>query len=160
MGVKTLDIRVDGIADVKKALADLDVKVRVKAMKKALEAAGIPMKAAVIERVPTKEEVGGKLPVGAMKNDVRLRVTQDDGQLMAVIEFGGLTFYVARWVEYGHRLVKGGYSSVKRGKLRGSGHQIGDVEAHPFIRPAFEATKKASFDAFVEQLRKELQGKG
>lgn len=155
-----MDIRVEGIAAVKKALEDLDVKVRVKAMKKALEAAGVPMKAAVIERVPTKEEVGGKLPVGAMKNDVRMRVTQQDGQLMAVVEFGPLTFYVARWVEYGHRLVKGGTSSMKRGKLRGSGKQIGNVEAHPFIRPAFEASKKASFDAFVEQLRKELQGKG
>jgi len=150
------DFGVEGIEDLEKALADLDVKVRVTAMRKALHAAGVPVREAVIERAPTKDEVGGKLPVGAMKADVRLRVIQADGQLMAVVDFGPMTYYVARWVEYGHRLVRGGYSSIKRGKLRGQGHQVGDVPAHPFIRPGFEASTQASFEAFVEQLRVEL----
>jgi HK97 gp10 family phage protein len=153
-------IQVEGVKSVQDALNAIDAKVRVKAMKAALHAAGVPMRAAIQERAPERVEgEGGKLPPGALAADVILRVTQEGGQLFAVIEFGGLTYYVARWVEYGHRLVKGGYSSMKRGKLQGHGHQIGNVEAHPFIRPAFEATTKASFDAFVAELQSQLKGK-
>lgn len=55
---------------------------------------------------------GRALPVGALKADVTLEVRRESGLLMAVVGPGKLTAHVARWVEYGHRRVRGGYSDV------------------------------------------------
>jgi hypothetical protein len=153
-------IRIEGIDGVKAELAAFDAKVQKQAMVASLRDAGAVMESAVRDAAPVKAAGGGKLPEGALKADVRLRVTTSAGQPMAIVDFGSLTYYVARWVEYGHRLVKGGSSSMKRGKLQGSGHQIGDVPAYPFIRPAFERSISASIEAFVVRLKAELKRRG
>ncbi len=76
---------------------------------------------------------------------------------MAVVRPGHFTQHVARWVEYGHRTVKGGYSSYKRGRLQGRGKQIGDVPAHPFIRPGFEEARAAATEVTILTLREEIE---
>lgn len=150
-------IRLEGADELAASLEALDADIQTRVMRAALRDAGELMRAAVQERAPVKTVAGGKLPEGALKSDVKMSITTIDGKLAAMVYFGSLTYYVARWVEYGHRLVKGGYSSMKRGKLRGNGKQIGDVPAYPFIRPAFEATVRASVDAFVDRLKSEIK---
>ena len=76
----------------------------------------------------------------------------------AVVGFGKLTRAVAGWVELGHRLVRGGYSKVlKNGKVRGPGRQVGTVAAHPFVRPAYEASVDAANQAFAETFAAEIK---
>lgn len=155
-------IQVEGLAEVKAALARFDQKVQDKANRAGLQAAGRVMQAAVTERAPVLDERTAKstaLPPGALKSDIEMSVRKRDNLRFALIQPGKLTYHVVRWVEYGHRLVKGGYSSRKRGKMQGHGRQVGDVPAHPFIRPAFEAAAAPAVQAYVGAIQGELKGK-
>lgn len=103
-------------------------------------------RSAVSEAAPERlddETSGTALPPGALKSDVMIQKVSKSAEYD--IRFGKYTAHVARWVDEGHRLVKGGRSRVnKTGKTRGSGKEIGNVPAHPFFRAAFET---ASADA-------------
>lgn len=51
-------------------------------------------------------------------------------------------FFYGHFLEWGARVVRGGYSKVfKSGKMRGKGKQVGYQPARPFLRPAWDATK-------------------
>jgi len=77
------------------------------------------------------------------------------------IAAGKLTAHVARWVEYGHRMIRGGRSRLlPNGKTRGPGKQIGFVDAHPFIRPAYEATRQEVISTICTTLTTELEKAG
>lgn len=124
-------------------------------LRKAVTAGGKVLQAAIAERAPeldSPESPGSDaLPPGALKSDIELHafVVKEGASASAVIEPGKFTKHVARWVEYGHRLVRGGYNRVidkgpSKGKTRGKGSVVGEVEAHPFIRPAVEENMEAA----------------
>jgi hypothetical protein len=99
------------------------------------------------------------LPDGALKSDITVTTHRyKDGTPYVTVQPGKYTARVAQWVEYGHRLVRGGYSKVlKNGKTRGIGKVIGDVAAHPFIRPAYEASRDAVADIIGKTLVAEIE---
>lgn len=119
-------------------------------VRKALKAGGAVIQAAIVERAPVllePESPGSDaLPPGAIKSDIIVKITVAQGGGTAIIEPGKFTLHVARWVEYGHRMVRGGYSRVigkgpNAGKLRGPGKELErPVPPYPFIRPAVEAS--------------------
>jgi hypothetical protein len=152
-------IRIEGMEQVRAALARFDDAVQNRAMMGGLHDAGMVMKEAVEAAAPIKALPGGRLPDGALKSDVRLRVTRVEGAAMAIVDFGKLTYFVARWVEYGHRLIRRHPQGNIKLKVKGGGMgtQIGNVEQHPFIRPAFEASVTRSVEAFVNRLKAELK---
>ena len=115
-------------------------------------AAGQVVQAAITEAAPVRPVLpsGTALPPGALKADIELHVVKErDGSVSAYIEPGRYTRHAARWVEYGHRLVRGG-------RLKKGGAHIGDVPAYPFIRPAFEASEGAALAAAEESVALEL----
>jgi hypothetical protein len=101
---------------------------------------------------------GNSLPPGVLKGDIELRFgITDEGLPAAIVKPGKYTAHVARWLEYGHRLVRGGYSRVLAGgRVRGRGQEVGSVPAYPFIRPAFETAREAAIAATTESLRTNL----
>lgn len=126
-------------------------------MKKAIRVGARIVKAEIASRAPIRPDApsGDALPPGALKSDISIRTLKDTGADEAVsIQPGKLTAHIARFVEFGHRLVKGGRNHIKRG---GPGKVIGHVPAHPFVRPAFEASQKPVQDAIEESLAKSLQ---
>jgi HK97 gp10 family phage protein len=149
-------IHIEGLENVKAELAKFDATVQERAMRAGLRAAGTVFQAAVQERAPERPELpsGTALPIGALAADITLSVTKRDGVLMAIVQPGRLTSHVARWVEYGHRLVRGAPNKKGRG---GPGSVVGNVPAHPFIRPAFEAERGAAMEAFAVGLASELK---
>lgn len=135
--------------------------------KRAVRAAGNVIKAAMIERTPENIEKNAgsdSLEPGAVKADIKVRFPAEEQVLetTALIGPGGKTSHVARWVEYGHRMVHGGQSKVSAsGKLTGAGTASAvDVPAHPFLRPAYEASLEAAQEAEAAVLREELQKLG
>lgn len=135
--------------------------------KKAVRAAGIVVRDAMIERTPVnieKNAGSNSLEPGAVKADIKVRFPAQEQVLetTALIGPGAKTAHVARWVEYGHRDVHGGQSKVGAdGKVRGHGvANIEDVPAHPFLRPAYEASIDAGHEAEAEVLQQELQKLG
>lgn len=104
---------------------------------------------------------GTALPVGVLKQDVEIHFgTTNEGLIAAIVEPGHYTSHVARWVEYGHRQIKGGYNRVIKvghnaGKQRGLGHEVGSpVPEHPYIRPAYETARELATRAACEAIAK------
>jgi HK97 gp10 family phage protein len=125
--------------------------------RRAMRAGGRVIQAAITEAAPVRPDLpsGTALPPGALKSDIELHVVKErDGSISAIIAPGKQTSHQARWVEYGHKLVRGG-RLTNWGKP-GKGQEVGFVEAHPFIRPAFEASEAAALAAAEESVAVEI----
>lgn len=154
-----LTIDIEGLAELQATLSDLSTRAADKAMRNALRAGAEIEQAAISTAAPIKVGSGGILPDGALKNDIVITIKKGDrGGMYAVVGPDKYSAHCARWVEYGHRLVRGGYSTVlANGKTRGPGEHVGEVEEHPFIRPAWEATREAVTTAITTTLAAEIE---
>jgi HK97 gp10 family phage protein len=143
-----LEITTTGFADVERSLEDLGQSLGEQICRKALRAGGNVMKAAIAANAPVRPDLpsGTALPVGALQSDITVIVSKDRSQpdsFSAWIEPGKQTMHVARWVEWGHRLVHG-----KK--------EVGDVPATPYIRPAFDANEDLVFGTIAETIATEV----
>jgi hypothetical protein len=155
-------IKVTGIAEVQKMLAEAPKSVVARGYLKALDA-GIKVFEAYLElKTPIRlgfegEDLmvqGGDLKA-ALVSQVELDSQFRGG--IAAVGYGKLG-YIANFVEYGHRIVKpGGRYVNSRGKSR-KGTVTGQVPAYPFMRPAFDTQADAALDAFCESLIETLKG--
>jgi HK97 gp10 family phage protein len=153
-------IKIEGLAELQAKLDDLGTKAAERAIRNALRAGAAIEQAAITERAPIKVGSGGILPDGALKSDFTVTIKKDsNGGMAAIVGPGKYTAHVARWVEYGHRIVTGGYSKVlKSGKVRGPGKVHAEsVPEHPFIRPAWEATRDEVTQTVAKTLVAEVE---
>ena len=153
-----ISISVEGLSELQAKLDQLSTKQADTAIRNALKAGAEIERAAISERAPIKDTTGGSLPDGALANDIVIRVKRSAaGFLYAVVGPDTYTAFVARMVEYGHRLVRGGRSRLlANGKTKGPGTQVGTVPAYPFIRPAFESTQQEVLDVMCQTLADEI----
>ena len=157
----SFSIEIRGGTELQQKLDELKKEQADAFMRKALREGASVIRNEVAERAPEQVETPGPestaLPPGALRNDVVVRTPRKTTGPLVVVEFGKYTRHVARWVEYGHRLVRGGYLKVlANGKTRGKGKEFGQVAAHPFIRPGFEASAPRAVDAITESLKQSL----
>jgi hypothetical protein len=104
-----------------------------------LSAAGAVIEEAIDIRVPVK--------AGELKTDLDMTVTLDSDFRGGVVAVGfGAEGYKARWVEYGHHQI--GHRPGKK--------DLGEVEPHPFMRPAADTCAESAIDAFVDAVMKDL----
>ena len=150
-----------GYREMQAELAQLRQAVRTDATQSAVRAAATVIRSAFYERAPVLDKKTAEstaLDPGELKEGMRFSVRKlSDGFIRAVIGPRRGTGRAAHLVEYGHRLVKGGRSRVGPKGAVGAGRVIGDVPAHPFLRPGYEASVKPAFDAFVQKLRAQLK---
>lgn len=153
-----ISVSVEGLSELQAKLDQLSTKQADTAIRNALKAGAEIERAAISERAPIKDTTGGILPDGALKNDIVVKIKRSQqGGLYAVVGPDSYTEFVAKMVEYGHRLVRGGRSRLlANGKTKGPGTQVGTVDAHPFIRPAFEATQQEVVDVMCQTLADEI----
>jgi len=149
-----------GLKELDAKLEALKPKVAHKLIHDALMDGGEVLRAAVAERAPERvpQIHGNAIPPGALKRDIEIAFgITDEGLPAAIIKPGRYTIHVARWLEYGHRLVRGGYSKVVGNRTRGPGKAAEeDVPAYPFIRPAFETARALATTTAVESLKSKL----
>lgn len=133
----------------------------------ALREGALVYRDAVSEAAPERTDGGpnegsNSLPAGALKSDVIVQKVPKSSEY--VVRFGKLTAHVARFVDEGHRLVRGGYSKLNKitGKKRGPGKEVGSVAAYPFFRGAFEIAsadaEKAISSSITDQVNKKWKG--
>lgn len=153
-----------GMAEMVARMNNLRGQVSGPIAKKAVRAGGNVIRDAMIEHTPVlieKNAGSNSLPPGAVKADIKVRFPAQEQVLetTALIGPGSKTKHVARFVEYGHRMVSGGQSKVlASGKLSGPGKASSkDVSAHPFLRPAYEEVADAAQQAEADVLQEELQ---
>lgn len=133
-----LSIEVLGAAELDTLFGQMAGEEAEKICRKALRAGGNQMRAAIAINAPIRPDLpsGTALPPGALQSDITVTVSKNsENSFSAWIEPGFATMHAARWVEWGHRLVRGKSRRGKPGKV------IGDVPAHPYIRPAFDANE-------------------
>ena len=131
----------------------------------ALQAAGNVIQAAVAAKTPVRVHVvirggarGGKvmeLTLPRLITKIVAVVEIDDSLKYGRVRIGfGDLGYIARFVEFGHRIVHGGYSHIdKKGRSHGPGRESGEVIPHPFMREGLELSAKEAVDAFAVSLR-------
>jgi hypothetical protein len=139
-----MGITVTGLAETQLALKNYARIELATAYVKALKAGLDVLAAELYTRVPshraTADEAEGGKVLKQLKDSIVSEVILSDkldgGE--GKVGFGNLG-YIALWVEFGHRLVRGGRLNSKKGA--GAGKLIGFVQPHPFMRPAFEAAR-------------------
>lgn len=149
-----LEITVQGASDLDRILDDLGAGDAVELVcRRALRNGGNLMKAAIAANARVRPPLpsGTALPPGALQGDIQVAVTKDaENSFSAWIYPGKFTRHVALWVEWGHRLVRGKSTKSRKGK------EIGDVPAHPYIRPAFDENEDLAFEAVADSLATDI----
>jgi hypothetical protein len=169
-----IEIKLEGFEKLDRNLLELGGAAGERIVRAAVRAAGKVVQAEIVERAPVRTDdrktygengnPAWSLPPGALKSDIKLRVTKDGerGGFTAYVGPGKYSRPVAYWLEFGHAIVKGG-RMFNWGK-RGTGQQVGFVAARPFIRPAMEMTQDAAIaaaeEAIADELEKELRKMG
>jgi HK97 gp10 family phage protein len=165
-----IDLRPTGFEALHGRIRALRAVLHEQAVREGVRAGAAVIRDEIETRCPELDEKTARstsLDPGAMKADIGLRMhaTNKEGYAIADIGPGERTEHVANWVEYGHRVVKGGYSKAtyKNGAFvgyRGPGRQLqgeegkpAEVAPHPFIRPAYEATIETSQQACIARVR-------
>lgn len=146
-----------GLKELEAKLQELGGEAAQRVVRDALRAGGQVFRDAVEEAAPERPDLpsGTALPVGALAADIKLRLGRDEqGLPAAIVSPGPKTRHVAGFVEYGHRLVRGGRNRKGRG---GPGKVVGQVPAHPFIRPAFEASGAEAVETFAATVQKGIE---
>jgi HK97 gp10 family phage protein len=157
-------ISLQGLEGVKDMLDDLATKEADRIIRKALRAGAKIEQAAIQERAPVRPDLpsGTALPPGALAADVTIKTKKiDNDTFQATIGPGKLTSRVSHLVEFGHRMVTGGRSRLIKkgrntGRTVGPGKQVGMVPAHPYTRPAFEASVNEAVNAITKTLQEEV----
>lgn len=132
---------------------------------KAVRAGGDVICATMVEktRVQVARNVGSdSLEEGELKENIRTRAKFVDGQATSLIGPVGKNGKIARaahLVEFGHRMVTGGKSKLDAaGQLQGDGKvHDEDVQAYPFLRPAYEESHGAAIAEVAAVLAEELK---
>lgn len=150
-------------------LRSMTDKKQLQLMTRALREGAKVYQAEVVEQAPerTDDVVTGPnsdaLPPGALKSDVIIH--KQPNELEYDVRFGKETAHVARFVDEGHRIVKGGKARFDaNGKQKsGAGRQVGFVDGSGFFRRAFETATQAAAEAveksIVEQVDKAWKSK-
>lgn len=159
----SFSVHIEGLEELKAKFQRMKDVDRDKAIAKGLRAGAKMFQAEIASRAPEQaiHAGGDSLPAGALKNDIVVTSTQKrEGYLEVDVQPAKYTAHIAMWVEYGHRLVRGGYSHKSRkdpGKYRGKGKQVGAVPAHPFIRPGYEAVAEEATNRIVQVVAAEIE---
>lgn len=139
-----ITVELTGLKDIERQLEELAPKLAKRALKKALQAG--------IEEIGN--EVMARTPVdtGLLRESVGTAITMSsDGQAgLAKVGFGKQD-YIARFIEFGHRIVGHKPNKKDTGK---------HVPAKPFIRNAFDTTKDKAVEVFTDVIKAELEAIG
>lgn len=139
-------------------------KVAGEAARRAARAGARVVGAAMMERSPVTVERttnSDALEPGELRSNIKVRTRSQIVDGVATAMAGpklGRIGRAAYNVEFGHRMVTGSKSELgPDGVFRGGGtvHEQ-DVPAHPFLRPAFEASAAEALEAAGESLREDF----
>jgi hypothetical protein len=122
-----------------------------RAERKALTAVGDKYLLAIGVRAPVKakDEKGGDLAPGALREGFRAHVhvptdARPSEVPRVIVAPTPEVYYVARFVEDGHALVK-------------KGREIGHVPAYPFVRPAADAAEEEAMEIYTSTMTEAIQ---
>lgn len=155
---------ITGIEEVQAFLSEAPKVLIAQGYLKALQAGSDVIRAELDPRIPIRESdlvtvaMKGERHPGDLKRALMVEITLDakyrGGE--ANVGFGNQGF-VARMVEYGHRLVGRKPKGMSRKRFREEGKAYGQVPPHPFMRPAADASADAAIAAVAKSLEETVK---
>jgi HK97 gp10 family phage protein len=143
MAKEEVEITISGIEEVCEGLTTAPSRIVKHGFAKALTAAAVPIVEALEARTP--------IETGDLKKHVMTEITVNADSTGGRSKVGfGRFGYIARFVEFGHRSI-----AHKNGK--DSKAVLGEVQAHPFMRPAASTSAESAIEAFSESLGDSLR---
>jgi HK97 gp10 family phage protein len=153
-----LDVKIKGLAELEKALAELPDKIERNILRSALRTGAKVIEAEAKTQVPVR--------TGRLRDSIRVSVRLRGGKPVATITAGGRKkgqAWYAHLVEFGAKAhfikPKKAKSLLIAGLLRDGVDHPGATK-HPFMRPALDAAGAAAVRAFGEQVRRRLTKQG
>jgi HK97 gp10 family phage protein len=143
-----------GTADYVAALKQRAKFTSTVAIRKALRAGGNVLLEAERAAAPViKPGTAGasSLPPEALRDGLRMYSRDYEGEPQVVVGPNGKTAHVAAFVELGHAEVVGKGASAK---------VVGEVQAYPWIRPAYESSIGGVEEAMVDSMKESLKKGG
>lgn len=146
------EIRIQGLADLKRALNDLPAKIEKNIMRGALRAGANEIKKAAQANVPVKS--------GALKNSIKVSTrARKDRYMRARVTAGDKTAFYAHMVEFGtaaHRIRPKGKKSLFFAGIARTAVEHPGAEQRPFMRPALDSASQAAVQATADYIRNRL----
>ena len=136
-----MEVKIEGLAETIAALKNAPRNVVAQGFRRGLQAAGNVLGAEVARRTPVDR---GDL-LASIKVEVVLDSQFRGG--ITTVGFGGKEDFTAAMVEYGHHLI--GHKPGEKA--------IGEVQPHPFVRPAAATAGGSAVDAFEREIKEVLQ---
>ena len=160
------DFQFEGIDQLEAAFDELGAALSKQVLQTALKKAGQVLADAASAGAPRDErlEPGTRARRIAESFVVRTALPKNQRRLRAkagsVRQFAEVFIFNtaphAHLVEFGHKLVVGKRATTRRGRRDQVLKVIGHVPAHPFARPAWDATGQESFRVFKDEVWKVL----
>lgn len=141
------EIKIEGLAELKKMLDLIPVKLEAKVMRNALAAGGRVFAREAKQNVPVKS--------GALKESIRVNSRVKNGKATATVKAGNKQVPYANIVEHGAvaHLIKG--PVVLNGQVRENIEHPG-FTAKPFMRPAFDNKATDAAEAVGKHIKKQI----
>lgn len=161
----TVQVKLEGMKELVQALRRMPIEVRAQKLEQAAVAG-----ATVIAQAAQARAVGAF----TSRSGTLMRVVQNLKKFVRVLSRSPEQVIVQVWphripyahlIEAGHRLIaRGTNRRTKRGEkgpsgrrkrggiIRGSGTEIGQVAARPFVGPAYDATKEQAAQRVLDEL--------
>ena len=151
-------VKIEGLKELDEQLIN-EIPKRVRAVvRPALKEAGAFMQSLIAGAAPRSSQ-DHPHPQGELSKTVQVQVNisakYDSGSVK--VGYSDDQFY-AWFVEFGHRIVRGGWSRIRRGGgASGPGKDTGEtVPPHPFVRPTFDANQGQWSEVIEMQLKERL----
>jgi hypothetical protein len=161
----SMGVKVSGLNSILHQLNKLsDPNSMAAALKGAVHEGAEVMRSAIEEHTPERTDKWTEgtrstaLPPGRLREGLFIDEYQGQrGNPVAVIRFDGEAERVARWVNFGHRIVRDGKSKVlKNGKTRGAGKVVGFAAPTYFFTETVEETQGQVADIVRSRLQESL----
>jgi HK97 gp10 family phage protein len=136
-----VEAKIEGLDQIAANLHALGDDIERRILRKAVQAGINVMAEEVLARTPTD--------TGLLKQSIQttVKVEKEGGAAIGAVGFGWQS-HIARWIEFGHRIVGHKPNKKDTGK---------HVPARPFMRPGFDASKNKAVEAFTETMREEIE---
>lgn len=173
--MSAITVRVDGLPELQRALADLKSNIERRYVYVATAAAAGVIKNAVIANAPVwhGEVSKGHPPPGTLKKAISIGRARGLGRgvvgYYVYVKSGKKSktdAYYWKWVEFGHYTKGAKRFKVRAGDARRSFDRYQEeggakfIPPQPFMRSAFDANWQASLDRFVDKLGDQLRSDG
>lgn len=136
-----ISVKLEGLDKAQQVMRELGPQLAQRGLRKGLQAGADVLGTAIQAATPIK--------TGLLKASVGTSVSLSNKDQAGIGAVGfGKQGYVARLVEFGHRIVSKGKKLGKR--------ETGKAAPHPFMRPAFDASAQTAVDAFIRVLRETI----